>query len=456
MPTHKQAAQRRRVKKVLAWAFWAANLAIIVGFWANGSGRLFAGAALGEQVLIFGRICGLLATFCALTQFVLMGRVGWLEPIFGLDRLAIFHRRNGVATLSLLLTHSFLVTLGYSLLRHVDIITQTLFQLGSVLVVLAVTAEALFVLTVGMSIYIVRKHLTFETWYAVHIFNYLAIVLVFWHQIFHGYDLVTQPVFMYYWIGLYVFTLANVLVWRFSRPLWRYMRFKFTVQKVVPETPTATSIYITGRRFTDFKAKGGQFVMVRFLTKGLWAQEHPFSLSMMPSGQHIRLTIRQLGDFTNQVPFIKAGTKVMVSGPYGAFTHERQTTNKVLYIAGGIGITPIRAMLEERSRWPHHEDVVLLYGNRTLKDTVFLKELTTLASQLKMPFLNILSEQKNYKGETGYIDKDKIARLVPDVAKRDIFLCGPPPMMAIIRASLIELGVPEQRINYERFALHKG
>jgi len=445
--------RRRATKKTLAWAFWALNLAVIVYFWApNGLLEVGSGDIIAALHAI-ARLFGLLATFCALTQFVLMGRVGWLEPIFGLDRLAIFHRRNGVATLTFILLHSSLMTLTHPLLQHS---TNFLGVLELPYVWLAAIAEVLFVLTVGMSIYIVRKHLKFETWYAVHLLNYAAIALVPWHQLTNGGDFLVNPTFSYYWIGLYAFTALNVLIWRFGRTGWLYLRHRFEVDKVVQQTATATSVYIKGKNMDKFHSKAGQFILVRFLARPFVWQEHPFSLSKVTDAQGLRLTIRQLGDFTNMVPQLKPGTKVWVSGPFGAFTHELQRTNKLLYIVGGIGITPIYSMIQDQAARGETGNAIMLYGNRTEADTIFLKELTALSQQIKMPIYNVLSDQKDYKGEKGFIDKEKIARLVPDVATRDVFLCGPPPMMAGIRAMLHELGVPESQIHYERFALHKG
>src|SRR6185503_13870864 len=221
------------------------------------------------------------------------------------------------------------------------------------------------------------------------------------------------------------------------------------------ETPTATSVYITGKNMGAFTAKAGQFVLVRFLNKKLWPQEHPFSLSRLPDGETIRLTIRQLGDFTNEVPHIRPGTHVAVSGPFGAFTHERRVKQKLVYIAGGIGITPIRSMVEAQVRKNEKDASVLLYGNRSVADTIFLDELSELGELINMPVYNVLSDQKNYKGEKGFIDKEKIIRLVPDIVERDVFLCGPPPMMWGIIDQLKEIGMPATQIHYERFALHK-
>jgi predicted ferric reductase len=384
-----------------------------------------------------------------------MGRAGWLEPIFGLDRLAIFHRRNGVATLSLILLHSSSIIVTHAILSGHDVVSGSLIVLGLPFVWMAALAELLFIMTVGASIIIVRKHLKFETWYAVHIFNYAAIALVPFHQLTNGDDFLTNPTFVYYWLSLYAFAALNIIVWRVGRPLWRLWRHQFVIEKIVSETATATSVYITGKHMEKFKAKGGQFVLVRFFDKRVAWQEHPFSLSMLPDGQRIRLTIRQLGDFTNLVPTFKPGTRVWVSGPYGAFTHELARTDKIAYIAGGIGITPIRSMIEEKAKSARATDAILLYGNRSEADTALLAELKPLGRELRMPIFNVLSDQPKYKGEKGFIDKNKIARLIPDAAQRDIFLCGPPPMMAGVKKSLKELGVPDAQVHYERFALHK-
>lgn len=445
----------RKIKATAVWLIWLTNLAVIVWFWQDGNLGLVTSGSAGLMLLAVGRLAGMLATFFALTQFVVMGRQGWLEPIFGLDKLAIFHRRNGIATLCLVLLHPFLIVLGNAILSGQSPLAQYLEFVSLTTVALASFAVLLLLLTVGSSIYIARKHLKFETWYAVHLANYLAVVLFAIHQFVVGSDLQSNTALWYYWLGLYVFTALNIVAWRWILPLVRSRYFGFRVDKVVAETPTANSVYITGRNMQNFKARGGQFVMVRFLAKSFAWQEHPFSLSMLPNGKQLRLTIRALGDFTNAIPKLKKGTRVIVSGPHGAYTHDRQVTDKVVYIAGGIGITPIRSLIEERSQMSEPGDSVLIYGNRTQADTALLAELQKLGAKINMPIYNVLSEQPGYKGEKGYVDGEKIARLVPDIIERDVYLCGPPPMMRGIIAALTEMGVPKKQIHYERFALHK-
>lgn len=448
-------ARRRGLNQALIRGFWLFNLGLIGWFWVSGNWLAVQGGG-GAALIALARLLGMVATFCALTQFVLMGRAGWLEPVFGLDRLALFHRLNGYATLVLVLSHPLLMSLGYALFSDLNPVAQYFALWELPYVMLASLAVATLVSTVGVSVYIVRKHLKFETWYLVHLANYAAVLLFVWHQFANGGDLLSNDAFKWYWISLYLFAGLNILLWRWIKPVVQSWRYDFRVEKTVPATPTATSVYISGRGLDKFKAQAGQFVMVRFWTPGLRFQEHPFSLSQLPNDEHLRVTVRQLGDFTNQVPKLPVGTRVIVSGPHGAFTHQQAASDRLLYIAGGIGITPIRSMLEERAQWDNPPEAVLLYANRSIAETALIDELTAIASKSNLRLFNVLSDEPNYKGEKGYIDKEKIVRLVPDVAKRDIFLCGPPPMMVGVRTALAELGVKPHQIHYERFALHKS
>jgi len=134
----------------------------------------------------------------------------------------------------------------------------------------------------------------------------------------------------------------------------------------------------------------------------------------------------------------------------GTFTSKQATKDKYLFIAGGVGITPIRALIEELA--PQKKDIVLLYSSKT-QDIIFKKELDGLAKQYRFPICYVVTEDPSYKGEKGRIDQEKIKRLAPDFLKRDIYLCGPPPMMDALITQQQELGVTHASIHYERFAL---
>lgn len=431
------------IKKRLIWSLWVINIILIIILWYG------VNAESTLPIVSIARLCGLLATFGALVQLTLMSRARWIEPLFGMDRLARFHRLNGYATFFLLLAHPLLLSVGYT--SSSDIISTYFALLALPFVPLALTALIVFCITVGFTIYIVRKHLRFETWYFIHFMNYIAIILLPWHQFNNGGSLQQNDWLRYYWIGIYAVALLNVVIWRFGIPIYKSLKYSFRVDKVVSEGPRANSVYITGNNLESYKARGGQFVLVRFFQKGLWWQEHPFSLSQLPSKVGIRNTVRELGDFTSAIKDLKPGTRVLVSGPYGAFTLDKARHEKILYIAGGIGITPIRSMIEEAGKNPELRDSILLYANKTSDDIALKSELEQLARSQPLTIHHILSDDTNAT-EKGFVDTEKIARLVPDVNERSIFLCGPPPMMRAVISSLQELGVNREDIHYEYFS----
>jgi predicted ferric reductase len=440
------------LRRMMIWSLWALNLGIIVYFWAITSFPLWLDHTLPTGIFL-GRLAGLLATFCALMQFVLMSRGIWLEPIFGLDRLARAHRLNGLLTIMLMLLHPLLLAWGYGTLENRDIIAQIVAFWNLPFVLWASAALLLFCFIVGFSLYILRKHLKFETWYFIHLATYAAIALLPWHQLTNGGTLTSNEFFRNYWILFYFLVALNMLIWRFGMPLYRYWRHGFTIEKIVAEVPRATSVYLAGKNMKDFHAKGGMFVLVRFLHKGLWWQEHPFTLSRLPNKKGIRLTIRQLGDFTNEIPALKPNTKVVVSGPYGAFTLDRARQKKILYIAGGIGITPIRSLIEEQASRAQPSDSILLYANRSHTDIALKDELDELAKRMPLQIHHILSDDPDAP-EQGFIDENKLRQLVPLIQEYSIFLCGPPPMMKGVIGALRNMGVLKSEIHFEQFSLH--
>lgn len=433
----------------------------VVGLWTLNLGFLIVlvaitatGYSTAAEILdTIGMLFGVMAVYFALTQFMLMGRIGWIERHFGLDHLASWHRINGYLAIIFILIHPIFITISYALLAHVnvfheysDLITKYAY------VWLALIGQLLFIGVVVSSIYVSRKRLKFETWYFIHIAVYLAIVLVAIHPFFVSDSFGGEhPWATDYWIGLYAFVALNLLIWRFGRPVYNLLRFGFTIDEVAAETPTTTSVYIRGRRLSRWRTRPGQFVLVRIFTKQLWWQEHPFSLSMIPSDKRLRLTIRNVGDYTAEISNLKPGAKVLVSGPYGRFTSELAQTNKRLFIAGGVGITPIRSLAEQAVA--DNQDSELIYGNKTPDDVPLGNEIDKLVgSGLKLHY--VFSDAKIPNAEQGFVDGALIKKLVPDYKKRDVYLCGPPPMMEGIIKGLNELGLPDAQLHYERFALH--
>jgi predicted ferric reductase len=184
------------------------------------------------------------------------------------------------------------------------------------------------------------------------------------------------------------------------------------------------------------------------LAAGFWGESHPFSFSEASNGKSIRLTVKALGDYTRRLANLKPGTPVILDGPLGVFTHHAAVTDKRLYIAGGIGITPIRSMLGEKPSL----DSILLYGRRTEAEAILRNELEGFTKRgLKLHL--ILDGQADWSGEKGLVDAEKIQRLAPDYLERDIYLCGPWPMMKAIIAALDKLDFPRRQLHFEKFSL---
>jgi predicted ferric reductase len=433
-------------------SFWLANFGAVLLLWATTTQFTTDVSLLLHN---FGLLFGLVATFFALTQFMLMGRIAWIERNFGLEHLASYHRLNGYLAITFIVLHPIFITASHSLESSRNFLGEYVYTIShEPYVWMALIAEILFLTVVVSSMYIARKHLKFETWYFVHLMVYAAIVLVPFHQLSIGSSFVGgyHPLARVYWIGLYAFVLANLLVWRFGLPLFNYLVHGFRIERVVAETPTTTSLYIRVNNLSQWRSRPGQFVLVRIFVKGLWWQEHPFSLSWIPHDNLLRLTIRHVGDYTQAIAKLRPGARVLVSGPYGRFTREVAQTDKRLFIAGGVGITPLRSMIEETVQ--NKIDSILIYANRTPDDVVFAGELAALAGK-HLKIVQVFSEpSQHYRGHTGYVGGALVKKLVADAAERDIYVCGPPPMMEGLLADFADMELPSEQIHYERFALH--
>jgi len=278
---------------------------------------------------------------------------------------------------------------------------------------------------------------------------YAAVALAFAHQIVVGTTLITSRAFRIIWFVFYAAVILQFAGFRLGKPMALYLKHRFAVAEVTKEIWNTTSLIITGRRMEDFRYRGGQFIFVRFLAPGYREPFHPFSLSRPPDGKSFRLTIKSVGDYTAKVADLKPGTRVFIEGPLGVFTADRSRREKVLCIAGGVGITPIRSLIKDLL--DRGTDVVLLYGVRNPQELIFREELERLQRDRGLVLLPVSSEKTDGAGLTGFIDGALIRRAVPDFVERDVFLCGPPVMMKLVTRSLTAAGVSRWDIYSERF-----
>jgi len=427
----------------------AANAAVVLTLWWRHGGF----ATLhnpGGALTAVGQLTGLYGTLAVLVEILLMSRIGWLEHHVGFDRLAVWHRWTGFATVVLLSAHAVFITLGYAAEGQQGIPRQ----IGDFItsypdVLMSIVGLALFLAVAITSVRIARRRVSRETWYAVHLYAYLAVALSFAHQLAVGTDFSADEVARVWWVALYVAVFGSILAWRIGRPILFNVRHRLQVQAVRPEAGGVVSLYITGRRLDRVGASAGQFFLWRFLTGTGWAKAHPFSLSAAPNDRFLRITVKDLGDDTGRIQRLHPGVRVFAEGPYGTFTARRRARRMVVLIAGGIGITPLRALIETLPGGPG--DITLLYRTATEEDIAFRAELVTLAERRGIQ-LHLLVGTQIGDDRTDQLGIPALQALVPDIARRDVYLCGPPPMLDAVRRRLRALGVPRKHVHFERFA----
>jgi len=243
-----------------------------------------------------------------------------------------------------------------------------------------------------------------------------------------------------------------VLAFRIGLPLYRTLRHRLVVTAVVPEVPGVVSVHLTGRHLDELPIRAGQFLSLRFLARPGASHAHPYSISVAPSPYALRVTVKDLGDGSGGVARIHPGTRVLVEGPYGRLTAERRSTRKVLLIGAGIGITPLRSLAEELPQAPG--DVVVLHRVRSPDEAVFREEFADLARVLGLRAVLVPGSRSGPSWAPTSSGPDGTAALlalVPDVAEREVYVCGPDAWMSAALDAARGAGVPDARLHAERF-----
>ncbi len=440
---------RRLATSAVVWAFVAGNAVLMVWLWVHG-GNFSDDLTTGQLLTSLARITGLLGAYSALLQVLLLARLPAVERLFGFDRLTVWHRWNGHLCLDLILAHVVLSVWGYSLMDRISLPKEITTMLGGGVypgMITATVGTALLIAVVVTSVVIVRRRLRYEAWYAVHLLAYAGIALAWFHQIPTGNELVLDRVAADYWRALYLGTLGLLVAFRIVGPVLNALRYRLRVAEVVAEGHGIVSLRITGRRLDRLDAHPGQFFLWRFLDRKRWWAAHPFSLSEAPDGRSLRITVKALGDFSSRLAQIAPGTRVVAEGPFGVFTTAMRRRDKIVLIAGGIGITPIRALMEDMSG-----DVVVIYRVVRDDDVIFRDELEELARERGITLHFVVGDHATEDGAR-LLSPAHLEELVPDIAERQAYVCGPPAMTEVLGRNVRRANVPRRFIHIEKFAL---
>lgn len=395
------------------------------------------------------RFAALVGTYFALLGILLVARIPWVERGVGHDRLVTWHRKLGPWSLYLIGLHILLITVGYAGQFQVSLFSELIDILTTFDWMWAALAGFVFMITAGVTSYKkARAKLSYETWWMIHISTYAAIALSFMHQILNGPMFIGHPLNKAFWIALYSAMVFAIIYWRFVIPIYRSLRHGIRVEKVVVEGPGMVSVIMRGKQLAKLGAQGGQFFGWRFLAKGHALISHPYSLSAAPTAHYLRITVKDLGDHSRSLADLKPGTRVFMEGPYGAFTAGRASRKHVVLIGGGVGITPVRAIIEEFRNGVQLDVIVRVSRPEEL---ILREELDYLAAQsdgsIRIHYL--VGSRKIHP-----MDAKSITALVPRFADSDIYICGPAPLVNAVRDAAHEVGVPKNRFHDEAFAFH--
>jgi ferredoxin-NADP reductase len=394
-----------------------------------------------------GRITGLLAGYACAVLLGLMSRVPALERGVGTDRLARWHAMGGRYTICLSVTHALLIIVGYSITERTDVVSETTTLVLNYPEMLKGTFGTLLLVGVGfVSMRAARRRMRYEIWHYLHFCTYLSFYLVFGHQLANGADFVAHAPVRLAWYAMYI-GVAAILVWyRFLTPVRRGLRHRLRVAEVRREAPGVVSVYITGARLDELAAEPGQFLRWRFLVRGMWWTANPYSLSAPAHPRYLRITVKGAGHHSRALRRLRPGTRVWAEGPYGALTAALRVKHKVLLLAGGVGITPLRALFETIPARPG--DLTLVYLARRPEDLALRGELDAIAAARGARVHYSVDTPAKYALP---LTAEALGSVVPDVREHDVYLCGPPGMAAAAQRALRAAKVPRRQIHHESF-----
>ncbi|MDY5584924.1 MAG: hypothetical protein SPG61_03955, partial [Arcanobacterium sp.] len=273
-----------------------------------------------------------------------------------------------------------------------------------------------------------------------------GIALAFGHQIIGAGPFISGFARIW-WIALYVIVLFNILAWRVFLPWIQNRQFSLIVDAVVRETADTVSIWLKGRNLELLQARSGQFINLRFKHPGLLWEAHPFSLSAPVQKNHLRITVKNLGDASAKMQELQPGTRVFIEGPYGISTAAAQRHQQALLIAGGIGIAPIRALAESLSN-NQQIKVDLVVRARSWEQLALRNELELLNQRENVKVYYLLGSRQEYP-----IDENLFSHFLPDPTQVDVYACGSEDLLADVRKTASDFGVPETNLHIDSFEM---
>ena len=417
---------------------------VVVGLWARHGGAAALGGSATDVFTSLAALTGLFASEAGILGLILVTRTPQLERRYGLDRLFNWHRLLGEAMALFLVAHVVTSVEAWAnpggLMKSIKDLTgrepyMALTTVGTVMILLVTIS----------SLKVFRERFTYETWYFIHLLAYIGLAFSFSHQIVLGSDFMNDSLARWFWISIHV-GVALWIVWGRWGTLVHSIAKPLRVASVQPEANGVVSLTLTGSNLRGHRAASGQFYYLRDLSPGRWWKNNPFSLSSEPNTSGLRFTIKDRGDSSRAFTRIKPGTRVAIEGPYGVCTPDLVGNDKVLLVAGGVGIGPIVSFLEQLHS---NNEPVVLYRAHSQAEVAHAEELDKLVAE-RGGRLHVLVGARHTLKVADPFAAEVMLKTIPDLAERVVVVAGPESMIKAVQHGARGAGVPSERIHAER------
>jgi predicted ferric reductase len=394
--------------------------------------------------------CAVVAFTILALQFVVSARLRWIEAPFGLDVLLRFHRTMAFVAMGLLCLHPLFIASdeGWALLTTWQARWPLWAGRLALLLLFAHAAATIFRRTLRLG---------YETWRRLHnTVACLLLALAFLHSLTLGDDFESTAA-RAVWAALLLAAGGAWVYGRFARP-WLLRRTPYRVVSVTREAPRVWTVTLEPSAVRLLRYAPGQFQFLRPHGGAVPDEEHPFSIASSPSpGGLISLTIKESGDFTATIGRIKPGDLATVHGPFGRFSHVfRPDAHDLVFVAAGVGITPLMSMLRYMRDQRESRRVLLVYANRGAADIVFRDELESIRAGgfPALKTIHVLSQPPaDWDGPAGRLDTESLRSLCGGLSGKTFFICCPPVMASGLIRGLKSAGVGPGRIHVDYFGL---
>jgi predicted ferric reductase len=446
------ARARSRAKAAARRSWWSDGLEAAMWLAAvTGIAFMVASGALNTVTVVdwwntLGRAIGIVAAVMMMTQVLLASRAPWVERVLGHDRAIAKHTRLGKIAILLMFVHLTLMTATTGSYDGRSFLDQTLaWSDYGWYMLFAQIAAASFLVVLLTSLTAVRLRWRYERWHLVHLLVYVGVAFAVPHQFLEGSTFVDKGAAWWFWAALWTISIGSFVVFRVVRPLVLDRRHRIVVDAVDTAPDGSTTVTMTGRELSRMRSQAGQFFLWRFLSPQLRWQSHPYSLSAAP-GDRLRITVKPSGDGSSRIAAVVPGTRVMAEGPLGIFTHSRRAKSHLVLISAGIGITPVRSMLEAVAPG---DTCTVVIRVRSRADAPLLEEVEALAAA-RGATIHVLEGARGLTWGTAEAPVS-IGDFVDDPSEADIYVCGPRGWALAVESDALAAGVAPEAIHREEF-----